>query len=82
MKFSKLILLCVGFLMIGSLMANETKPDNSHLTYVGYEFGSYKEQQPLIGYRYQNGDYIFDIHCGYKYLGTYDFFLHIGNMSH
>ena len=74
MKFSKLIIGCMGILMASSLYASQDESvlplQQSHHKYVGYEIGTTVGSIPIVGYRYQCETYMGDFHSGYKYMTT------------
>lgn len=75
MKFSKLIIGCMGILMASSLCASqdESEPTFSleQYKYIGYEAGTTVGSLPVLGYRCQYKSYIADFNAGYKYMETY-----------
>lgn len=50
----------------------EMKDEPSFTPYIGYELGNWRNNHPILGYRYQNGNYIYDVNLGYKYIRTTD----------
>jgi hypothetical protein len=81
MKFSKLMLLCTGVLMTGSLMASDEVKDSSHTPYLAYEFGNSWVNHPSLGYRFQKGALIYDINAGYRYFNSHYSPVHFGKVG-